>query len=407
MTVREQSRIDGARLLADLRALARFGQVGTGVDRRTYSPADVQARHWLRDRMREAGLAARIDGIGNVFGRSPGTNRAILVGSHTDTVPRGGWLDGAMGVLFGLEIARSRLERGGTGVDVVSFADEEGTYHSLLGSRAFCGVVDPDGLLETPNAEGRTLGEALASAGFAGPVERIDRQRHFAYLEAHIEQGPRLEAAGARIGVVSAIVGIRRCRITVAGRADHAGTTPMAMRRDAGAAVIEIAHALLEGFPRHGSPRSVWNLGRIAFEPGAANVVPALATLIVEFRDPDPAVVAELGRFVDAIAAGVGTTSALPTRVERLAEDEGTALDARLGDVLAAAAAAQGEQALRMVSGAGHDAMVVGRVVPAAMLFIPSIGGRSHDVAENSTDADIVLGCEVLAVAIDRLLATA
>lgn len=395
--------IDGTRLLSDLRALAEFGRVGTGVNRLSYSAEDVAARHWLCARMQAAGLDARIDGIGNVYGRSPSA-KTLLIGSHTDTVPKGGWLDGALGVLVGLEIARSRLENGKAGVDVISFVDEEGTYFSLLGSKVFCGKVAAAELDEVRGRGGKALREAIAEAGFAGAIARVDAARHAGYLEVHIEQGPRLESAGARIGVVTDIVGIRRYRVTVTGQADHAGTTPMSLRRDAGAVLIELAHALLEGFPAHAAKESVWNIGAIAFEPGAANVVPAVAAMTVEFRDADLACIRRMVAFLERQVRAAGDRSGLPVGLALVADSDPVALAPGLMSALAEAAHARGEGAVYLPSGAGHDAMIVGRVVPAAMLFIPSIGGRSHDLSENSADADIVLGAEVAAAAVDRLL---
>ena len=225
-------RIDADRLLADLRALAEFGRCGSGVHRPFLSTEDREARHWLVDRMRDAGLDARIDGVGSVYGRCRGVGeRALLIGSHTDSVPRGGWLDGALGVVYGLEIARARSEAGEPellGVDVISFADEESAFLELAGSRAFCGSLSDADIDAARNREGVQLAAALAEAGWAEhPRARLDPSRHVAYLEAHIEQGPRLEAAGRRIGVVTSLVGIRRIQVTFSGQADHAGTTPM------------------------------------------------------------------------------------------------------------------------------------------------------------------------------------
>ena len=218
--------IDPQRLMADLRKLATFGAVGTGVYRPAFSEADIAARRWLEARMREAGLEAEIDRYGNVYGRSPAASKAVLIGSHTDSVPKGGWLDGALGVIYGLEIARASLERAsGAAVDVISFQDEEGRYMPLLGAKSFCGMLrDDDPALA-----------AIGASRFSTAPARLDPARHRAYLEAHIEQGPKLEAARRRIGVVTGIVGIRRVRVTAHGQADHAGTTPMAMRKDAAA----------------------------------------------------------------------------------------------------------------------------------------------------------------------------
>ena len=239
--------------------------------------------------MRGAGLDAVIDGIGNVYGRTKGVEHAVLIGSHTDSVPKGGWLDGAMGVLYGLEIVRTRNESNvltDIGVDVISFADEEGTYRALAGSLSFCGELTDKDIDAAKNKQGIPLRQALDKAGYAGQARaRLDPTRHLAYLEGHIEQGPRLEVEAKKIGLVTAIVGIRRARITCSGQADHAGTTPMHLRKDAGAALIKICADLLRRFERTRSDLSVWNLGHIAFEPGAGNVVPSSAEVLVEFAE--------------------------------------------------------------------------------------------------------------------------
>jgi N-carbamoyl-L-amino-acid hydrolase len=204
--------IDGDRLLSDLRHLASFGKVGTGVNRRALSAIDMEARAWLVGRMQAAGLATRIDGIGNVIGHTPHARR-ILIGSHSDTVPNGGWLDGALGVIYGLEVARAFMEQGGSGdigIEIVSFSDEEGCFSTLLGSRSFTGELDWAKAVDAVNEDGTRLEDALAAAGLAGQgPARIDPAVHAAFLEAHIEQGPVLENLGARIGSVTAIAGLR------------------------------------------------------------------------------------------------------------------------------------------------------------------------------------------------------
>jgi beta-ureidopropionase / N-carbamoyl-L-amino-acid hydrolase len=183
-------RINGERLIADLRTLATFGQVGTRVDRIALSQEDIAARRWLCGRLRDAGLAPRMDQVGNVHGAYPGVREAVLIGSHTDTVPRGGWLDGALGVIYGLEIARTLREAGAsdTGVDVVSFQDEEGTYLPCLGSRSFCDTVTATEIATARSKSGAALATALEPLKGEAPPLRLDPDRHIAFLEAHIEQ---------------------------------------------------------------------------------------------------------------------------------------------------------------------------------------------------------------------------
>ena len=402
--------IDGARLLKDLRELAGFGSFGTGVDRPAFSDADMAARRWVCDRLAQAGLDAAIDNVGNVLGRAD-ADRAVLIGSHTDTVPKGGWLDGALGVVYGIEIARTVRQAdiaagaGGTGVDVISFQEEEGAFLPLMGSRAFCGEVSGAEFDAASNGEGRGLRQAIADWGLDGnPPARVDAKRHTAYLEAHIEQGPRLEAADLKIGVVTGLVGIRRFRINCAGQADHAGTTPMDMRRDAGAALVRLATALLDMFEAEAAPETVWNIGQVTFRPGAFNVVPEAAELLVEFRDTSPDRLVRLGDSLAAVVAAADGASNVAVTAVDAGGIAPAQLDQRLQAAITAAAADCGAPSVALQSGAGHDAMVLSKHVPAAMMFIPSIGGRSHHVAENTSDDDIVLGCRVLARAVETLI---
>lgn len=402
-------RIDPGRLLADLRTLARFGKLTTGVGRVSYSEADTEARAWLRERMAEAGLETAVDDVGNVFGRTPGEGRAVLVGSHTDSVPVGGWLDGALGVVYGLEIARAVMEGGledRIPVEAVSFMDEEGTYLPCVGSLSFCGEIGPDEIAAGRSPAGETLADAIARCGYdRNPPRRVDPGRHRAYLEAHIEQGPRLEATGDRIGVVTGIVGIRRFRVAVAGEADHAGTVPMAMRKDAGRAAVLCAAGLHDALARAGGPDSVWNMGAIRFAPGADNVVPASATVSLEMRDLSLAALEAMAAAARETVAGVARETGLACEMTGTLDIRPTRMDEGLAAHLAAAAEAAGAGHVPMPSGAGHDAMVLARRVPAAMLFVPSIRGKSHSEAEDTREADIVLGCEVLAAAVARVAA--
>ncbi|MGQ0665015.1 MAG: hydantoinase/carbamoylase family amidase [Pseudomonadota bacterium] len=402
------ARINAQRLLADLRALASFGRVGSGVDRIALSAADIEARRWLAGRMAEAGLEALFDGVGNVYGRDAQAETTILIGSHTDSVPKGGWLDGALGVIYGLEVARALAEaepERRRGVDVISFEDEEGAYLPLLGSLSLCGEVGDAAIAAARSQAGRRLADALAAAGLAGAARaRLERSRHCAYLEAHIEQGPLLEAKGARIGVVSGIVGIRRFAVAFAGQADHAGTTPMAMRKDAGAALIGFAARLLAGFERAAGANSVWNLGNATLAPGAANVVPAAARLLVEFRDVASEALERFERVLLELVAAADGTKGVSCTAERLAAIAPAQMDGDLMRAVRDGAQRRGVAPVEMPSGAGHDAMVMARHLPTAMMFIPSIGGRSHDTAEDTAEADIVLGAEVFLAAVESAL---
>ena len=400
--------INPGRLLADLHALRGFGAYESGAHRLTFSREDIDSRRWLADRMREGGLLAEIDGIGNVIGRGPGPGPHLLLGSHTDTQPHAGWLDGALGVLCGLEIARARHEADLPGnVDVASWADEEESWGEFPGSRSFIGDLDEAGIdAMASRYDGRPLRAALAAAGLAGrPRASLQPGRYRGYLEAHIEQGEELEAKGLKLGIVTAIVGLWQYRIVVEGVQNHAGTTRMAVRRDAGLAAIKLAAAIDRRFPDLAGPRTVWTLGRLEFFPGAPSVIPGRAEMVFQFRDTDPAVLERLEGGLRELVAEADD-GPCKVRLETMGRTSPQPMDAALAAALEQAAErlAPGRHQ-RMPSGAGHDAQQLARVMPAAMLFVPSIGGISHHWAENTADADIVLGCQVLAAAVADLLA--
>jgi beta-ureidopropionase / N-carbamoyl-L-amino-acid hydrolase len=402
--------INAERLLSDLKRLRGFGAHGPGVVRLALSPIDIEARHWLAGRMSEAGLEARIDGVGTVFGRSRNAGPALVIGSHSDTQPTGGWLDGALGVIYGLEIARAfgeAPEARDLAVDVASWIDEEGTFASFLGSRAFCGEPVDEMIATAQNREGQRLTDALAAAGVAGrPRATVEPKRHVAYFEPHIEQGGRLETEGKRIGVVTTIVGIRELRILFTGQRNHAGTTPMAIRKDAGMALIRFAHEV-DGLFRVGTgPETVWTMGRIELDPGSPSIVPGRAELLLQFRDPSGPRLAALEAKVRELVRRSDAAGPVRVAAEELdAPAEPTAMDPRLQERIAEAAEAVAPGAwMRMPSGAGHDAQIIAQRLPAGMLFIPSIGGVSHDFIEDTSEADIVLGARVaLAAAVAML----
>jgi N-carbamoyl-L-amino-acid hydrolase len=402
--------INPERLIGDLQKLRSFGAHENGVVRLALSPVDIESRRWLVGRMNEAGLDARIDGIGSVYGRSRRPGPALVIGSHTDTQPTGGWLDGAMGVIFGLEIARAFRESNDTAdlaIDVASWIDEEGTFSSYIGSRSFVGEDIENAIATAVNREGQTLVDALRAAGIEGtPRARFEPGRHVAYLEPHIEQGGRLEAEGKKIGVVTTIVGIREMTITFLGQRNHAGTTPMSIRKDAGVALINFAQRLDAAFRAIARPETVWTIGRIELDPGSFSIVPGKAEMMLQFRDADSAI---LRKMEEALAELVSATDRSgPVRVSCVAEDlpaEPSAMDLQLQEHIAAAAEAEAPgRWIRMPSGAGHDAQVIAGRMPSAMLFVPSIGGISHDFAEDTSTEDIVRGCRVAAEAAARIL---
>jgi len=405
-------RIDAKRLIGDLETLRGFGATGTGtgVVRPSLSPVDMASREWLVARMTEAGLDAAIDGVGSVFGRSRNAGKALVIGSHSDTQPRGGWLDGAMGVIYAIEIARALAEDPATrhlAVDCISLIDEEGTYCGFLGSLSFCDMLDAEAIAGAVNRDGHRLADAIAEAGLDGrPRARLEPDRHVAYLEAHIEQGAILEDTGKRIGVVTGIVGNRGYQIDFTGQQNHAGTTPMPKRRDAGVALVDFANRLHAAFAEIAGPLTVWTVGGITLDPGAMSIIPGRAEMILQCRDHDDTRLDALEARAHELVAEANARG--PVAVAFAARGE-PAAPVPMDDGLQAHLTAAAEAALpggwmAMPSGAGHDAQVMATVLPSAMLFVPSIGGVSHDFAEDTAEDDIVLGCQVLCDAAASIL---
>ena len=403
--------INPQRLMKDLIHLRTIGKYGTGVVRPAFSTKDMEARQWLLDRMGEAGLNASMDGVGNVFGRSPNPGKGILIGSHTDTQPQGGWLDGSLGVIYGLEIARSFAEDRRTAhfaVDAASWSDEEGTYLGMLGSRSFCDILSRDDMERAQHHQtAQPLSVALKQAGLARiPKAKLNPTRYSAYLEAHVEQGPHLDAQGKLLGVVTAIVGIRTFRLIFKGQQNHAGTTPMAYRKDAGVALTELAHVIHCEFPTLAGTRTVWTVGDVRLEPGSPSVVPGHAELLLQFRDTDELILDALESKTLRIVQKAHEQGPVEVHLEAVSPQcEPAAMDGTVQECLAVAVEAHAPgKWVRMPSGAGHDAQILARSLPAGMLFIPSIGGISHDIAEDTAEEDIVRGCRALATATEALL---
>jgi len=396
------------RLSRRIEALARFGALpGGGVTRPAWSPKHEEARAWLMAEMRAAGLTTWVDTAGNVFGALEssafrGDAPAVLTGSHIDTVPEGGILDGALGVLAGLEclqVIREAGQRPARPLVVAAWSDEEGRYGSLFGSRAFCGLLDLARVPEMAAVDGERLVDAMALAGFdagkAGearaPVGAVS-----AYVELHIEQGPRLEEAGIPIGVVEAIVGVRRSRVIFQGQADHAGTTPMERRRDAFLGAADYALKARDLVVRRGSAVSVTNVGVVSVHPGVSNIVPGRAELVHEMRDPDPDVLAGLGRQCASLARRVAKRRGLGVEVRPMSATTPALCAPRVQAAIETACAALGLASRRLYSAAGHDAQNLAAVTDAGMIFIPSTGGRSHRVDETSDPEAIGRGANVL-----------
>jgi N-carbamoyl-L-amino-acid hydrolase len=396
------------RLIGRIEALSRFGGLpGGGVTRSAWSPPYEEARAWLIAQMGAAGLETWVDGAGNVFGATgikqfSTSTPAVLTGSHIDTVPEGGTLDGALGVLAGLECLHAIVESGAAHrrpLAVAAWIDEEGRYGSLFGSRAFCGMLDLPKVSEMAAFDGERLVDVMRKAGF-DPAKigeaRVDPKAVDSYVELHIEQGPRLEEAGLPIGVVQAIVGIRRSRVTFIGQADHAGTTPMERRRDGFLAAADFAVKARDLIVERSEGRAVTNFGVVRVHPGVSNVVPARGELMHEMRSPDPALLDRLFDECQALARAVAQARRVEFEIQPMSRTQPAACAPRVQDAVAQAAKEAGLPTMRMFSGAGHDAQNLALITAAGMLFIPSSGGRSHRIDESSAPDAIERGANVL-----------
>ena len=387
------------RLLGDLYKLRTFGSYKTGVHRPTFSPEDIASRQWFADRCGEAGLDTTIDGIGNILGKSKAAGRKMLSCSHLESQNQAGWLDGALGCIYALEAARAIRDAGGDGgVDVVVFCDEEGHYGSFLGSKSFTGLLtEADIDAARSKNDGTPMRDALVRAGYAGrPRVVIEPARYAGFFEAHIEQGGTLEAETLRIGVVTAIVAIWQYGITVTGQQNHAGTTSMAQRRDAGLALVRLLAAIDKRFPDICGPRTVWTTGRITLDPGSHSIIPGGAEALFQLRDADPAVLDRLHAELFALVEAANRAGRCKLELKVISQSTPARMDERLMAALDSAAErrAPGKH-IRMPSGAGHDAQWLARKLPTAMMFVPSIGGISHHWSENTSDEDLVLGAQV------------
>jgi len=404
------ARADGARVLADLNALRDIGACKTGVHKPTFSEPHVRSLEWLVQRLPEAKLAATIDGIGNVLGTSSKSGPKLLAGSHLESQNYAGWLDGPLGVIYALEAARV-LNPDPTvngAVEVAAWCDEEGHFGSFLGSRSYAGgLTEADIDAARDRNSGQTMREALSDVGLADrPRAVAERGRHIGYIEAHIEQGETLEQSDLKIGVVTSIVGIWSYRITFTGEQNHAGTTRMEIRKDAGLALARFCVAIDERFPGARGPRTVWTTGRITLDPGAPSIIPGRAEMLFQIRDDNPAVIDRLEKLLHSMAEEVTAQGRCGVAVERIRTGAPAMMDARFQNAIEAASATfAGGRSVRMPSAAGHDAQVLATIMPAGMLFVPSIGGISHHWSENTADADIVTGAEVFVETCRRLLA--
>lgn len=399
------------RIGADIDALAAITEPGRPYTRRAFTPLFLRGRRWLEQAMQDAGGVTEIDPSGNLVGTIPGQRPelgTIMLGSHSDTVPDGGRFDGIAGVIAALEVARALNDEGvvlAHSLQIVDFLAEEVSIFgvSCIGSRGMSGTRPPEWLER--ESEGTSLEQAISQVGgnLVRPGQRDDIK---AFLELHIEQGPVLQDEQLDVGVVTAIAGITRIEIVVEGRADHAGTTPMGLRKDAlttaawiALGVEELGKALASGAEHFAA-----TVGEFEMLPNAANVVPARVRMLIDARAE---LRADMERFIDELAKGVaaiGEKTGVTVSAPRIVSDNPpTPLDRDLLDILDRACESAGARHRRMASGAGHDTAWLARITRAAMIFVPCKDGRSHSADELATTDDIALGAAVLLHAVKTL----
>ncbi len=405
---RPRLRVDGARLNSTLTELSQFGRTPEGgISRVAYSDADLDGRAYAMGLMRQAGLDVTIDFAGNILGRRRGIDPDVpplMFGSHTDSVPHGGNYDGQVGSMAAIEIAQTLEDARVTTrhpLEVVIFQNEE---NGKTGSRAMVGELT-DGELDQPSHTDKTLGEGIAFIG--GDPGRLDEAVRrpgniAAYLELHIEQGAILYEKSIDIGVVEGIVGIKRWNVTIRGRANHAGTTPMGQRHDAmltAGRFVDAVHRVATELPG----RQVATVGRIVAHPGAPNVIPGEVTLSLEIRDLEMTEIDEVYRGIEKQGQALAARNGTSIELQQYYVSRSAPTDERLRRLVADASEALGLSTHSMPSGAGHDAQSIALLAPVGMIFIPSVDGISHSPDELSRPSDIEAGTNVL---LQTLLAT-
>ena len=397
--------INGPRLNQTLEELGHLGESPDGMDRVAYSPEDILGRNYSISLMKDAGLETRIDTAGNIIGRVNGVDNslpAIAIGSHTDTVPKGGKYDGALGVMAAIEIMRTLSEQGHHTrhpVEIINFTNEEGTrFHRwLVGSRSMSGMLEQEDL-DAVDDNGYGLGPCLYDIG--GDMSRIGESARkpgelAAYFELHIEQGPYLHNSGTPIGVVTGITGRAVFEVEIEGKANHAGTTPMSARRDA----LVSASKLVLDIQKMAAEQEICRVstvGSIKAVPNAVNVIPGSASIGLEFRDTDMKALEAAEHQLRLLTEKTMTNDEVKVNVERHRFTESVPITKEMQALVAEAAENCGFEWEPQASGAGHDAQAIANIAPVAMIFVPSVDGISHSKEEYSTPEDCTNGTQVL-----------
>lgn len=405
-------KVDVERLQRDVETLGSIGRrEDHGVYRMAFSDGDMAGRQWFCERIQEAGLDLFIDGAANIHGRLhwDGERPSIMTGSHLDSVPGAGHLDGALGVVVGLECVR-RLKELGVALryplEAVAFTDEEGRFGGMVGSQAISGKLTPETIYNARDLSGITLVDAMAERGYnamdALRARRTPESVH-AFVELHIEQGPVLDRKHVPIGVVEGIAGLFKWDVHLIGTANHAGTTPMDMRNDAFQGLAELGGEIPRILEEDGSARSVATIGRVNLKPGAANVVPGRAEFSLEVRDTDPQVLEQLAYAFRKAISAIGRRRGLMFEFEVLSEIAPVKCDPGIVEIIQDAARELGSESLLMPSGAAHDTQMMASLTRAGMVFVPSKDGRSHSPAEWTPWEDIENGANVLLNTLYRL----
>jgi beta-ureidopropionase / N-carbamoyl-L-amino-acid hydrolase len=405
----DQLRISFERLKARLDALAEVGAIDNGgCARLALTDDDRLGRDLVVSWMRDLGLGVDVDEIGNVVGTWPAdsSDAPVMTGSHIDTVATGGRFDGTLGVLAGIEVLETVITAGielEHPLAVAFFTDEEGSRFApdMLGSLVFAGGMPLEDALTIRAIDGAVIGDELLRIGYAGPQPCPARPPH-AYVELHIEQGPVLEAEQVTIGAVTGVQGISWTELTITGESNHAGTTPMSMRHDAGYAAAVIA-SFVRALATEMGPPQVATVGRIELHPNLVNVVAARATLTVDLRNTVDALVEESERRLLEFCAELAEREGVSIAHRSLARFAPVEFDPRVVDLVDDVARERGHSTMRLPSGAGHDAQMLARVCPAGMVFVPSVRGISHNPAELTADADLEAGANVLLHVLLRL----